>query len=241
MLPKSINESKILIIGAGALGSSVGELLTRAGVEKLGIIDYDNLEMGNLTRHNLLVTEVGRSKVEALANRLNKTSIHSKVTFYSGTLKYIIENNIDELKKYSVILDCTGEDEVLEYLQQYIWPATKRFVSISLGFGGKRLFIFSNCGLNFRYNLFRKLTNPWLLEEKRWYEETELPREGLGCWHPLFPARIDDVWIMAATTVKKLETIYGETHKPLFSVYEQDDNNGAFSGLDLVYNEVYDE
>lgn len=241
MLPKSINESKILIIGAGALGSSIGELLTRAGVEKLGIIDFDNLEMGNLTRHSLLVTEVGRSKGEALANRLNKTSIHSKVTFYSGTLKDIIENNMDELKKYRVIIDCTGEDEVLDYLQQYKWPAIKQFISISLGFGGKRLFVFSNCGSIFRYKLFRKLINPWLQEEQRWYEESELPREGLGCWHPLFPARNDDVWIMAATAVKRLETMYRERQKALFSVYEQGENNGEFSGIDLVYNEVFDE
>ncbi|KZZ85543.1 ThiF family adenylyltransferase [Bacillus sp. SJS] len=241
MLPKSINESKILIIGAGAIGSSIGELLTRAGVEKMGIIDFDNLEMGNLTRHSLLLTEVGRSKAEELANRLNKTSIHSKVTFFSGTLKYIVENNMDELKKYSVILDCTGEDEVLDYLQQYKWSATKQFISISLGLGGKRLFVFSNYGLFFQNKLFRKLINPWLQEEKRWYEESELPREGLGCWHPLFPARNDDVWIMAATAVKCLEKMYGERQKALFSVYEQGDKNGEFSGIELVYNEVFDE
>ncbi|MEK4197969.1 HesA/MoeB/ThiF family protein [Cytobacillus sp. FSL K6-0265] len=241
MLPESISESKILIIGAGALGSSIGELLTRAGVEKLGIIDYDILEMGNLTRHNLLVTDLGRSKVESLANRLNKTSVHSKVAYYSGTLKDVIENNMGELKKYRVILDCTGEDEVLEYLQQYQWPTTKQFISISLGYGGKRLYTFSNCGSSFRYDLFRKVIDPWLQEEKSWYEETELPREGLGCWHPLFPARIDDVWIMAATAVKRLEIIYRQRQKPLFSVYEQNDDNGTFSGLDLINNEVCDE
>ncbi|PRO66472.1 HesA/MoeB/ThiF family protein [Alkalicoccus urumqiensis] len=242
MLPKPINESKILIIGAGALGSSIGELLTRAGVEKLGIVDFDKLEMGNLTRHNLLLTEVGKSKAKELAERLNKTSVHGKVTAYSGTIKNNVEKNIDELIKYNLILDCTGEDEVLEYLQQNSWPKKAQFISISLGFGGERLFIFSNYGFSFQYNFFRSLVDPWLLEERAKFEEVQLPREGLGCWHPLFPARIDDIWIMAATAIKTLEKINKEEHRTLFKVHEYEKSmEGSFEGIKLVNEEVYDE
>ncbi|ALS78774.1 hypothetical protein AUO94_08945 [Planococcus kocurii] len=241
MLPKTISDSRILLIGAGALGSSVGELLVRAGVEKLGIVDHDNLEMGNLTRHTLLLTEIGNNKAEALAKRLNKTSLHSKVKSYPGTLKYNLENNFEQLIKYNVILDCTGEDEVLIQLQQHQWSDTKRFISISLGFAGRRLFLFSNNGSYFHYSLFRKCVNSWLAEESTQFNETPLPREGLGCWHPLFPARADDVWILAATAIKKFESIYGERESSTFSVYEQENSDGNFKGINLIHNEVFNE
>lgn len=241
MLPKTISNSRILLVGAGALGSSIGELLVRAGVEKLGIVDYDNLEMGNLTRHTLLLTEVGSNKAEAIAKRLNKTSIHSKVESYPGTLKYNLENNHEQLRKYNVIIDCTGEDEVLIQLQQYQWSDIKQFISISLGFAGRRLFLFSNNGSYFQYSLFRKYIDPCLAEESTQFNETQLPREGLGCWHPLFPARADDVWIFAATAIKKLEAIYNERKYPTFSVYEQEYNDGNFKGINLIHDEVCDE
>lgn len=241
MLPETISNSRILLIGAGALGSSIGELLVRAGVEKLGIVDYDNLEMGNLTRHTLLLTEIGSNKAEAIAKRLNKTSIHSKVESYPGTLKYNLENNHEQLRKYNVVIDCTGEDEALIQLQQYQWTDIKQFISISLGFAGRRLFLFSNNGSYLQYNLFRKYVDPWLAEESTQFHETQLPREGLGCWHPLFPARADDVWILAATAIKKLEAIYNEKKYSTFSVYEQEYSDGNFKGINLIHDEVYDE
>ncbi|WP_269317796.1 HesA/MoeB/ThiF family protein [Exiguobacterium sp. KJ 601] len=241
MLPKKISDSKILLIGAGALGSSVGELLVRAGVEKLGIIDYDNLEMGNLTRHTLLLNEIGNNKAEALTKRLNKTSLHSKVESHAGTLKYNLENNIEQLRKYNVILDCTGDDEVLMQLQQYQWSDIKQFISISLGFEGRKLFLFSNYSFYFHYDLFRECVDPWLADESTQFNEKQLPREGLGCWHPLFPARADDVWILAATAIKKLEAIYNETKFSTFSIYEQENSDGNFQGINLVHNEVINE
>jgi hypothetical protein len=241
MLPKAISESSILQIGAGSLGSVTAELLTRAGVEKMGIIDYDTLEMGNITRHTLQLKDVKNSKAVALTSRLNQTSLHSKVISLQGSLKYNAEIKREELEKYDVILDCTGEDEVLNDLNQMQWTFPKRFISISLGYGGRRLFIFSSTGTHFPHNSFRRMINPWLREEEKEYANVTLPREGLGCWHPLFPARIDDVWMMASAGIKRLEVIFSDDTKSVLSVFEQQINDGSFEGIKLVSEEEYNE
>ena len=62
-----------------------------------------------------------------------------------------------------------------------------------------------------------------------------LPREGIGCWHPLFPARIDDVWLMAAAAIKRLEeTLAAPPTEPVLVVFEQTIENGHFTGIRLA-------
>ncbi|WP_214721219.1 ThiF family adenylyltransferase [Exiguobacterium sp. s192] len=239
ILPETITSSKILQIGAGSLGSSLSEILVRSGVGKLGIIDFDLLEMGNLTRHNLLLSDLGKSKVEALVHRLNQSSLHGEVVSFHGSIQTNLKHNEKELEKYNVILDCTGEDEVLTRLGNYQWSTPKKFISISLGFGGKRLFIFSCTGLSFQNEVFKKMINPWLIKEQNENKDEIFPREGLGCWHPLFPARIDDVWLMASTAVKNLESVYKNQNIAFLSVYEQQINNGNFEGIKLVKEEEF--
>ncbi|QSX23903.1 ThiF family adenylyltransferase [Priestia megaterium] len=241
MLPKSLCNSKVLQIGAGSLGSSLGELLIRGGVEKLGIMDFDLLEMGNITRHTLLINDIDKYKAQSLVDRFNQSSLHSKATAFNGNIKYNLNHNSKELEKYNVILDCTGEDDVLNHLESYTWSQPKRFLSVSLGFGGKRLFFFSSTGVSFPNQTFKKMIRPWLIKEQNHYQEYTFPREGLGCWHPLFPARVDDVWMMAAAAVKKLERVYQEPNVSVLSVYEQQIIDGTFEGLKLVEEVKFNE
>ena len=63
-----------LIIGAGALGSAVAELLVRGGLKRLTICDADLVEQGNLARHTLGIQDVGTGKAMALATRLQSIS-----------------------------------------------------------------------------------------------------------------------------------------------------------------------
>ncbi|GFP33488.1 molybdopterin-synthase adenylyltransferase, partial [Candidatus Hakubella thermalkaliphila] len=60
---KKIRESKVLLIGAGGLGSPAGYYLAAAGVGRLGIVDQDEVDLSNLQRQILHRTaDVGRPK-----------------------------------------------------------------------------------------------------------------------------------------------------------------------------------
>ena len=70
---------RVLIIGAGSLGSAVAEVLVRGGLRQLIVCDGDLLEHGNLARHTLGIQDVGEWKAVALAARLQSVSVHLKV------------------------------------------------------------------------------------------------------------------------------------------------------------------
>ena len=62
---KKIKNSKVLIVGIGGLGCPVADLLTRAGVGTIGIIDYDKINLSNIHRQTLFSAEdVGKFKVK---------------------------------------------------------------------------------------------------------------------------------------------------------------------------------
>ena len=70
---KKISSSKVLIVGAGGLGCPVADLLCRAGVGTIGIVDYDKISLSNINRQTLYNTDdINRFKVEVLKKKLKK-------------------------------------------------------------------------------------------------------------------------------------------------------------------------
>ncbi|MBI4168265.1 MAG: ThiF family adenylyltransferase [Candidatus Aenigmarchaeota archaeon] len=68
-----VSKSKVCIIGCGALGSASAELLTRAGVGTIKLVDRDFLELSNLQRQHVFSEEdINKPKALALAERLGK-------------------------------------------------------------------------------------------------------------------------------------------------------------------------
>ena len=64
--------ARVGIAGAGGLGSNVAAHLVRAGVEKLAIADFDSVSESNLNRQFYFRDQLGRQKVEALAENLRR-------------------------------------------------------------------------------------------------------------------------------------------------------------------------
>ncbi len=231
-LPESLASSKVLILGAGAVGSAMGELLTRAGVDDITFMDGDQLKIGNLVRHTLGLDEIHERKAAALAGRLNLASPHAKVESIDGCFPPTEEEAREKVQQCRIVLDCTGDDAVLRQLELFPWEDEKLFVSISLGFGARRLFCFVATGSSFPQDEYRDKTGPWIEHEASLYAESELPREGAGCWHPVFPARIDDVWMMAAAAVKVMETAaLAFPREPQLTVFERYEEEGVLGGI----------
>ena len=95
---KKILSSKVLIIGAGGLGSPVAEFLSRAGVGILGIVDNDRVSLSNLHRQSLYSSsDIGKYKVNASKDQIKKINPNTKVNTYKIRLnnknfKKIINN-----------------------------------------------------------------------------------------------------------------------------------------------------
>lgn len=238
---KNTMNSSILQFGAGAVGSMVAELLVRGGQKEITIMDDDILQAGNIVRHTLTLKEILKFKVDSLTERLNQVSPHSNVKEIRARFSSNANLTFDP-DDYDIILDCTGEDETLFHLGEYQFQKPKTFLSISLGFKAKRLFVYYSNGKVFRYDAFMSLMQPWIESERKQTTGVEFPREGLGCWHPIFPARSDDVWLMAATALKAVErAIKKKENKPTLLVYEQEWNGDLFTGVSLVSREEYNE
>lgn len=227
---------KMLLVGAGCVGASVAEILVRSGVYNLTVVDSDIFEIGNLSRHVLNVGNIGELKELSLCSYLNSLNPHANIEVINDTLTIDEEfkTNI-ALDKYDIIIDCTGENSVLDVFQKADFRKSHIITSISVGLGAKHLYMTIMSGSTFYFNSFYKLISPYIQSERDLFDDYNLPRNGIGCWHPTFPARSDDVWLAAATAVKAIENyIITKSEKTLSIVYEQRENDGIFEGYILV-------
>ena len=89
--------------------------------------------------------------------------------------------------------------------------------------------------IDFNFSTFYDLIAPYLMSEKTLYNDYNLPRNGIGCWHPTFPGRSDDIWFAASIATKAIENyIITKSEKTISLVYEQRESNGIFEGYVLV-------
>lgn len=215
-------DARVAVIGAGALGSLVAELLVRAGLNIITLIDGDFVEKGNVCRHLATLNDVYRPKVEVVAQRLEQISPIVKVSTIGDRLPEDPNGLTKILEPFDLLIDCTASDVALSSLAGGWWPIPRLFVSFSLGFKAQRLFSFGISGHQFPNQDFNRLLAPWLEEEtSAWAESGEL-LEGSGCWSPLFPARYDDVVMAASFCIKELERmVSNRPRNPELRVFQQ--------------------
>ena len=98
--------AKVLMIGAGGLGAPLGLYLAAAGVGRLGIVDFDVVDLTNLQRQITFTTkDVGRLKDEAAKDRLASMNPDIQIDAYNTRLTS--ENALDLFKDYDIIVDGT--------------------------------------------------------------------------------------------------------------------------------------
>ena len=101
---KKILSSKVLIIGAGGLGSPVAEFLSRAGVGTIGIVDNDKVSLSNLHRQNLYNTsDIGQFKVKVAKEKIKRINHNTKIKIYKIRLNNINFKKI--INNYNYIID----------------------------------------------------------------------------------------------------------------------------------------
>ena len=101
---RRLKAARVLLVGAGGLGSPAALYLAAAGVGHLGVVDPDDVELSNLQRQVLHDTEsVGTPKVNSAATRLRAINPHVDVRAHQTRLTSA--NALALLEEYDVIVD----------------------------------------------------------------------------------------------------------------------------------------
>lgn len=102
---KKLRSARVLVVGAGGLGSPASLYLAAAGVGKIGLADADAVDASNLQRQIIHGTsDIGKEKTRSAADRLREVNPHVKTFTHQIRLD---ETNIDEiLGQYDVALGC---------------------------------------------------------------------------------------------------------------------------------------
>lgn len=102
---KKLSQAKVLVCGAGGLGSTVLANLASLGVGTIGIVDNDVLELSNLNRQYIhKFNNLGKVKVDSAADWINEFNPEINVNTYQIRLD---ENNYQDIvKDYDLIVDC---------------------------------------------------------------------------------------------------------------------------------------
>ena len=99
-------ESRVVIIGAGGLGSPAALYLAAAGVGTIGVVDMDTVEESNLQRQILHSTEtIGKNKVDSAEKTLSALNPDVNVITYNTLLNK--DNAIEVIENYDVVVDGT--------------------------------------------------------------------------------------------------------------------------------------
>lgn len=237
-ISKTVQRKSILLIGAGCVGASVAEIFVRSGIYNLSIADSDIFKIGNLTRHTLNLNSIGSNKCISLCSHLNSINPHADITPISKFLYLATDNETSymniEIDNYDIIIDCTGEDDILEVFSNVEFKRPHYFISASVGFGAKRLYINMQNNIKLNFYEFYQFISPYIESDLQKIDDKILPRDGIGCWHPTFPARSDDIWMAASIAVKNIEKyISEEQSKQVSLIYEQQERD-YYEGYNLI-------
>jgi molybdopterin/thiamine biosynthesis adenylyltransferase/rhodanese-related sulfurtransferase len=103
---KRLKAARVLIIGAGGLGSPLALYLAAAGVGHLGLVDFDVVDASNLQRQVLHGTkDIGRPKTASARERIADVNPFVELTTYETALTS--KNALDIIETYDIVVDGT--------------------------------------------------------------------------------------------------------------------------------------
>ena len=138
---KKIIAGNVLIIGLGAIGSVTSCYLTMMGVGKIGLADYDTVELSNLQRQSLYNTfDIQKKKVTAAKEKLSILNPHVNFTCYDEKIN---QKNLKEIiQHYDLIIDATDSAHFKFALNDVCLQQKKNFIfSGIIQYQGQFLFV----------------------------------------------------------------------------------------------------
>lgn len=103
---RRIKNARVLLIGAGGLGSPTALYLAAAGVGTLGLVDFDVVDATNLHRQILHgTTDVGRSKIDSARDRIHSVNPHVHLEAFDT--RFDSANALEILRDFDIVVDGT--------------------------------------------------------------------------------------------------------------------------------------
>ncbi len=129
---QKLKNAKVLVVGAGGLGSPVLLYLAAAGVGTLGIIDDDIVSLSNLQRQVIHDTaNINAEKTASAARRINEINPHVKVVEHPERLT--TENAIEVIRQYDIVADGSDNFKTRYLVNDACYFAQKPLVFAALG------------------------------------------------------------------------------------------------------------
>ena len=130
----AISCGRVLVVGAGGLGSPVALYLAAAGVGTIGVVDPDTVSLSNLQRQIMHGTaDVGRPKVESAKESMRR--INDNIEILTYPVRLTAENAPGLISGYDIVVDCTDSlesrllvnDACVDVCKPYVHGSVSRF------------------------------------------------------------------------------------------------------------------
>jgi Prokaryotic E2 family A/ThiF family len=209
---------RVLILGCGALGSWIGEIVARAGAAKMHLVDNGLVKPGILARQNFSLDDVGSYKARALAARLQTTSASTLVVGTFADAHTFITEDPGRFRDFDVAIDCTAS-AIFQVKLERDWRqfarATPPMISLGIDADAKHCIGVSvprgaagglwDAYLQLQYRLCVTSSNGTLIEA--FYSDRadgRLFQPEPGCSEPTFVGSTADVMALAANAINVL-------------------------------------
>lgn len=107
-LQQKFSEAYVAVCGLGGLGSNVAISLSRAGVGKLILIDFDKVDISNLHRQQYNVSQLGMYKTEAMKQTLSEIAPYCEIVTHT---EKITEDNLSLIADCDIVCECFDNAE----------------------------------------------------------------------------------------------------------------------------------
>ena len=206
---------KVLLLGCGALGSWIGEIVARSGAAAIHLVDNAIVKPGLLARQNFQLQDIGADKSQALADRLRSLSAEIQCEAFPREAHAFIAEDPSRLRSYDVVIDCTASS-VLQMKLERDWlrfqRSTPPIISVGIDATARRFIVVTvpanasggiwDAYVQLKLRLCIANTNRQIIQA--FYEESpgrHMLQPEPGCSDPTFAGSTADVAGLAATAL----------------------------------------
>lgn len=224
-LNQKLTQSKILIVGIGAIGSMVARCFVKGGAVDIGLVDYDLKEPENVCRSEYSFITGITSKVVELEAELIMISpfveVKSSEQLFDSAKLLINQEGAKEalegfLSKFDLIIDCSTDNDLTHILDGLALAGQVLCFSVT---NHAKEFVCATKPEMYKWltNMFQKLSD----DNVDLYKPT-------GCWNPTFKASYTDIALLTQFAIKHINSMF-QSDLPIRNFYLSTSEDDVFN------------